>query len=196
MDGRDVGRRIGGGRSRGRRASEQGFTFVEILVALSISVVALLANLFLVNNANQNLALARSLTDATNLATNKIASFNAKTITQITAESPTILTPCPANVSPLSTNPLNRHSGWEYAWAADDAAHTGVRFKVSWVMSSIDLDHHGTPANECDDSPNMCSDLLDIGSCDVVNLDVEVTWTLANRSHSVTMATFVTGIAS
>jgi len=40
---------------------ERGFTFVEVMVALSISIVVLLANLYLINTAYKDFSLARAL---------------------------------------------------------------------------------------------------------------------------------------
>ena len=50
---------------------------------MAISIVVLLANIYLFNTAHRNLAHARSITDATNLATGKIADFRAMTIEEI-----------------------------------------------------------------------------------------------------------------
>ena len=60
------------------QAAEQGFTLVEVMIALSISIVVLLANIYLLNTAHKDLARARSITAATNLATSKIADFRAQ----------------------------------------------------------------------------------------------------------------------
>jgi prepilin-type N-terminal cleavage/methylation domain-containing protein len=62
------------------KTAECGFTFIEVMIALSISVVVLLANLYLFNIAHRDLALARSITAATNLATGKIADLRARVI--------------------------------------------------------------------------------------------------------------------
>jgi hypothetical protein len=50
------------------------------MVALSIAITVLLANIYLFNTAQKNLALARSLTDATNLATSGIADLRTRVI--------------------------------------------------------------------------------------------------------------------
>ncbi len=44
---------------------------------MSIAIVVLLANIYLFNTAHKDLARARSITEATNLATSKIADFRA-----------------------------------------------------------------------------------------------------------------------
>ena len=62
------------------RAAEQGFTLVETMIAMSISIVVLLANIYLFNTAQKDFALAKSLTEATNLATNRIADFRTRVI--------------------------------------------------------------------------------------------------------------------
>jgi hypothetical protein len=158
------------------------------MVAMSISVVVLLANIYLFNTAHRDLSVARSVTVATNLATDKVAEFRAMTIAQIAAAVPPVSpVPCPSSTR---TNPLNRRQG------SDISVRDGISFTRTWVVASVDLDHNGTPNNECDDSPDMCSELSNVASCDVVSVSLEVTWSLANKDHRVAMATFVTGKTS
>ena len=170
---------------------------------MSIAIIALLANLYLFNRANTDLALSRSLTSATNLATDKIAEFRAMTMTQIQAAAPNAPVPLPC---PSSTpaNPLNRRVGSDTRCpdcpdsdcAGGSCSAAATRFTRTWVVSAVDLDHHGTPSNECDDTPDMCSDVLNLGSCDVVEVGLDVTWTQENKPHRVTMTTFIAGKSS
>jgi prepilin-type N-terminal cleavage/methylation domain-containing protein len=195
--------------------AERGFTLVEIMVAMSISIVALLANLFLFNTASKDLAAARSLTDATNLAMEKIADFRSKTIAQIQAETPYLpggtppvlrgqtgtTLPVQSLCIPSSVNPLLRRWGREtncpdcaYADCESSTCPVEAIFTRTWLVTAVDLDHHGTPNNECDDTPDMCTDALNMVSCDVVNVSLDVSWTQADKVHHVTMTTFVTGV--
>jgi prepilin-type N-terminal cleavage/methylation domain-containing protein len=97
--------------------AERGFTLVEVIVAMSITIVALLANLYLFSTAQKNLAESRALTNATNLASGKIAELRGKTIADIKAEAP----------------------------KSASATRDGVDFALSWVVSDVDLDHNGAP---------------------------------------------------
>ena len=71
-------RRIAGSAGASAPAAEQGFTLVEVMIALAISIAVLFANIYLFNTAHKELARARSITAATNLATSKIADFRAR----------------------------------------------------------------------------------------------------------------------
>lgn len=75
-----MGRRVlnQGGSHRG--GAPAGFTLIEIMVAMTISIVALLANLYLFNTAAKDLSLARALTNATNLATTKLGTARTRAI--------------------------------------------------------------------------------------------------------------------
>jgi prepilin-type N-terminal cleavage/methylation domain-containing protein len=100
------------GAGRGRR----GFTLIEVMIAMAISVTIMLANLFIFSFAQRTFSESRSLTDATNLAVEKIARFKTKTITQINAENP----------------------------KSDTTQVNGVAFTRSWTVSNVDVDHDGT----------------------------------------------------
>lgn len=78
MGGRGVGWRILSFRGAAPGTSERGFTLVETMVAMSISMVVLLANIYLLNTAHKDFAQARAVTAATNLATGKIADLRAR----------------------------------------------------------------------------------------------------------------------
>ena len=67
-----------------REPAEQGFTLIETMIAMSIAIVVLLANIYLFNTAQRDFALAKSVTEATNLATNRIADFRAMSISRPT----------------------------------------------------------------------------------------------------------------
>ena len=78
----------GGGVVRGKlsfrsvlsRDAERGFTLIETMIAMSIAIVVLLANIYLFNTAQKNFTLAKSVTEATNLATSRIADFRTRVI--------------------------------------------------------------------------------------------------------------------
>lgn len=78
MGGGGVGRRMTSSAIGLSHAAEQGFTLIEVMIALSISIIVLVANISLINRAHKDLARARSITAATNLATSKIADFRAR----------------------------------------------------------------------------------------------------------------------
>lgn len=128
------------------RAAEQGFTLIEVMAAMAITITVMLANLSLFNTARTNLSRGRAITLATNLATSKISDFKAMTIAQITTGS-------------------------------DIPTADGIQFYRSWVVSNVDLQNDGTP------------DMVG----DVVKVTLNVGWVLANKSHHVTMATFLAG---
>jgi prepilin-type N-terminal cleavage/methylation domain-containing protein len=159
-----VGRRILSRGSGTPAAAAPGFTLIETMIAMAISIVVLLANLFLFTTAQKNLATSRALTDATNLATGKIAEFRTMTIAQINASAPT------AQAAP---NPLNARQG------SDTVSSGGTTFSRTWLVSAIDLEHASPPVAD------MVGDL--------VKIRLDVTWTAANKDHHVTMTTFTTG---
>jgi type II secretory pathway pseudopilin PulG len=66
---------------RGAAGAQRGFTLIEVMIAMAITITVMLANLYMINTAQKNLAYSRALTDATNLATNKIAEFKARVVT-------------------------------------------------------------------------------------------------------------------
>ena len=78
MGGGGVDRRIVSPANGPSHAAEPGFTLIEVMIALSLAIVVLLANIYLINTAHEDLARARSITAATNLATGKIADFRAR----------------------------------------------------------------------------------------------------------------------
>ncbi len=131
----------------GRRiAVERGFTMIEVMTAMAITIIVMLANLYLFDIARKNLAQSRALTAATNVATSKIAALKATAIAAIASGSET-------------------------------TTSDGIQFASTWVVSNVDLDHNGTPEM--------------VG--DVVKIRLDVGWTLANKGHNLTMATFTTG---
>lgn len=116
--------------SRGRDAARDagGFTLIEVMIAMAITIVVMLANLTLFNTAQRNLAHARALTEATNLASGRLADFRAMTIAQIEAAAPDL---------DASPNPLRVRRG------SDAATADGVPFTRSWAVSDVDLAQDG-----------------------------------------------------
>jgi len=178
MGGGGVARRILRFSSELSRPAEGGFTLVEIVIAMAISIVVLLANSYLINIASRDLAVARSLTDATNLATARIADFRAMTIADINTSSPTVQG---------GANPLNSRQGSDTKCPDcpdsdcihPDCAPAATRFTRTWTVSSIDLEHATPPV----------ADLVG----DLVKIDIAVDWTLRNNRHHITMTSLTTG---
>lgn len=125
----------------GRRAAQQGFTLIEVMTAMVITITVMLANLYLFDTARKNLAQSRALTAATNLATNKIAELKAKDIAAIV--SGTEITP--ADDIPFTST-----------WVVSDVDldHDGnpemvdivvkIKLDVRWTLAG--KDHHLTLA--------------------------------------------------
>lgn len=128
MGGGGVVRRILSSRTSLTRAAERGFTLIETMIAMSVAITVLLANIYLFNTSQKDFALAKTITEATNLATNRIADFRAMTIAQINAASPT-----------NTGGPLYVRQG------SDEVTVDGVRFTRTWIVSAIDLQHTTPP---------------------------------------------------
>ena len=173
-----MGRRILSSPGGLPRAAERGFTFIEVMIAMAVSIVVLLANIYLFNTAHKNLALARSITNATNLATGRIADFRAMTIADITAAAPTV------HASP---NPLGIREGTDTQCpdcpgsdcSSSDCSSEATRYTRTWIVSAVDLENASPPV------PDLVGDL--------VKITITVTWTLANKGHQVTLSTFTAG---
>jgi len=148
--------------------AQRGFTLIEIVVAMAVTIVVMLANLTMFNTAQKNLAFSRALTNATNLATGKVDQFKTMTITEIKNAAPDVRTP---------PNPLDIRQGTEAA------SVEGVQYALTWTVSDVDLENAAV---------NPVAELVG----DVVKITLDVAWTAANKDHHVTMATFTTGKAA
>jgi len=154
----------------------RGFTLIETMIAMSISIVVLLANLFLFSTAQKNLALSRSVTNATNLATSTFAALKGRSLTQIRATTDNVASgltlgthrddPNVPPVEPAATVDLEKRQVLD-----------GTTFSRTWRVSNVDIDGDG--------APELVGDL--------VKISLVVTWTLSHKSHQVAMATFTTG---
>jgi prepilin-type N-terminal cleavage/methylation domain-containing protein len=176
MGGWGLVRRILSRRRGHSRAAQRGFTFIEVMIALSISVVVLLANIYLFNTAHRDLALARSITEATNLATGTLAVLKSRTIAQINATTNNV--PSGLVVGTHTDDPNSPPA--EPADPSDLVKRQqieGTTFSRVWAVSNADIDGNGTP--------ELVGDL--------VKVKIEVTWTLRNKVHRVSMTTFTTG---
>lgn len=98
-------------------AAQRGFTMIEVMTAMVITITVMLANIYLFNMAQQNFAQSRAMSAATNLATGKIADFKAMAVAQIKAAPPE------SGPTPLD----------------------GILFTRTWVVTDVDIDHNGTP---------------------------------------------------
>lgn len=97
--------------------AQRGFTIIEVMTAMVITITVMLANLYLFDIARKNMSQSRALTAATNLATSKIADFKTMDIAHI-------------KTAPPETVPT---------------VLDGIEFARTWVVSDLDLDHNGTP---------------------------------------------------
>lgn len=189
MGGWGLGRRILGTPGGLSRFAEQGFTLIESMIALSIAIVVLLANIYLFNTSQKDFAMAKSVTEATNLASSKIADFRAMAISRA-ADSTDINRSSPC----VSGGPLNVRRGGEQLCtgcavcsdqticASDACLPPDFKsFITTWTVSDIDLQQTNPPV----------ADLVG----DLVKIKVDVFWMAANKRHQVTMTTFTTGKA-
>lgn len=115
MGGGGVVRRILSSRTSLTRAAERGFTLIETMIAMSVAITVLLANIYLFNTSQKDFALAKTITEATNLATNRIADFRARVMDASPCFKPGTTTPDPGlvnygftgNGSPCTTGDIN-----------------------------------------------------------------------------------------
>jgi len=113
MEGRVVGERLLMLPPRPRIGrDETGFTLVEVMISMVITMTVLLAVLGMFNSSFRIFAQNKRLTSATNLAYSKMADFKTLTIAQI-----------------LSQNPKN-----------DTRTVNDMQFTRAWVVSNIDVD--------------------------------------------------------
>lgn len=126
-------------RAGSRGAPARGFTLIETMIAMTITIVVMLANLYLFNTAQKNLSQSRALTNATTLATDKIGEFRGMTIVQINNAAPNV------TGGPL----LVRQGG-------DTPSVDGIQFARNWTVSAIDLEHADPPV------PDLVGDVLKV----------------------------------
>lgn len=85
------------------------------MIALAVAITVLLANIYLFNTSQKDFALAKNITEATNLATSRIADFRARVMDASPCFKPNTTTPDPAlvnygftgNGSPCTTGDIN-----------------------------------------------------------------------------------------
>jgi prepilin-type N-terminal cleavage/methylation domain-containing protein len=159
----DVLSAAGAARARGQR----GFTLIEVMAAMAITVVVMMANLSMFDTAQKRLAGGRALTKATNIATERINDFKTMTISQIFAAAPTVVV----------AGPVRRYRGSDSGQFLGAGETGDLVYTRTWDVSDVDYDHDGVP--------DMAGD--------VVKVSVTVTWDLQGKSHAVTMASFTTG---
>lgn len=155
-----------------------GFTFIETMVAMAMAMIVLLANIFLINTAHRNMARAKVLTDATNLAADTLAALRTRTLAEVNATTDGIASGfvVGTHVDDAVQEPLS----------PADAANLVRRQQVgttvftrTWTVSNVDSDADGV------------ADLVG----DIVKVRVDVAWAAGGRDHHVTMATLTTGRA-
>lgn len=98
-----------------RRAGERGFTMLEVLSATMVGMIAFTANLAMFNFAARDFAYSRSLTNATNLATEKMNDFKTRTVAEILADAKT-----------------------------DTVTIDGTAYTRAWTVGNVDVDADGT----------------------------------------------------
>jgi hypothetical protein len=180
-----MGQRILIGRSPQSRADERGFTLMEVLMAGLIGVIALTANLAMFNYANRDFAYSRSLTEATNIATNQLADFKTQAIDEplVTDDilgSVTVATTAEKTADPRLASALLIGLHRENATLNNcllPADHYGITFCRNWEVWKVDVDGDGTADMDGD----------------IVKIRLTVNWTVGNRPHQVTMTTLTTG---
>jgi Tfp pilus assembly protein PilV len=95
----------------------EGFSLLEAVIAMTITVIVMMAILGMFNQAYRLYAGSKRLTVATNLACSKLADFKAQTVDDIKAEDP----------------------------KDKDRVVDGIPFALSWTVSDVDVDGDSTP---------------------------------------------------
>lgn len=95
----------------------EGFSLLEAVIAMTITVIVMMAILGMFNQAYRLYARNKRLTVATNLAYSKLADFKAKTVGDIKAEDP----------------------------KDENRVVDGIPFALDWTVSDIDVDGDSTP---------------------------------------------------
>lgn len=163
-----MGQRILTGKARRHDTGERGFTLVEVLMAGLVGVIALTANLAMFNYANRDFAYSRSLTEATNIATNQFAYFKTRTISEINATTNLVASGLRIGTHTETTALGN---------CEPPADHYGITFCRNWEVWNVDVDSDGT------------ADM----SGDLVKINLTVNWTIGARPHQITMTNMTTG---
>jgi len=127
----------------------RGFSLVEVLISMAITLTVTMAILGMFNHAYRLYARSQNLTVATNLATSKLADFRAMTVDVIKAQNP----------------------------KSEARVVNGLQYTLNWSADDVDIDG--------DSVVDMVGDL--------VKISLDVSWTHADRAHSVSMATMTTG---
>lgn len=139
MDGGGVGQGLlTMAKEKGPVPDRRGFSLIEVVVAMGITLTVTMAILGMFNSAYRLYAKNQRLTVATNLASRKISDFRTMTVDAIKAENP--------------KNETSVVSGVQYAldWTADGVDVDGdgtadmaedlvkIRLEVKWTMSDGD----------------------------------------------------------
>lgn len=125
-------------RGRMEAIDRKGFSLIEVVIAMGVTLTVTMAILGMFNNAYRLYSRSQKLTVATNLATRKFADFRAMTVDAIKAE------------NPKSENRVV--SGVQYAldWTANDVDVDGdssadlvgdlvkIQLEVKWTLSDGD----------------------------------------------------------
>jgi Tfp pilus assembly protein PilV len=177
------------GKSRRHGTGERGFTLVEVMMAGLVGVLALTANLVMFNYANRDFAYSRSLTEATNIATNQFSYFKTRTIAEINATVSTATTAektaikadrtfiTDAQIAGLLVG-LHRETT-TLGNCEPPADHYGITFCKNWEVWNVDVD---SPADNIADMAG-----------DIIKIRLTVNWTIGNRPHQITMTNMTTG---
>ena len=103
---------VGEGAVKRTRTGSGGFSLLEVLVAMTITVTVMLAILGMFDQAYRLYARNKRLTVATNLAATKLADFKAMTVGAIVAENP----------------------------KTETIVREGIPYTVNWTVSNVDVD--------------------------------------------------------
>jgi Tfp pilus assembly protein PilV len=125
-------------KEKGPALDRKGFSLIEVVIAMGITLTVTMAILGMFNNAYRLYSKNKRLTVATNLASRKISDFRTMTVDAIKAENP--------------KSETSVVSGIQYAldWTADDVDVDGdsaadmvgdlvkIRLEVKWTLSDGD----------------------------------------------------------
>jgi hypothetical protein len=193
---------------------EDGFTLTEVMTAMMISIIVMLANLAIFNVANRNFAYSRALTNATNHATDKINWCKTRLVTTqpclngtgsidtslVNLSFPASGSPCltggvvnTAEYPGLEDQPLYLSAGIvnpSYSYTTGPASVVGLTQSdpSPTVIDGVSFNRSWVVSYA---DPN--NDGVFTMKSDVVKVKVTVTWIQNGKSHQVQMATFTTG---
>ena len=115
-----------------RRNSAGGFTLIEVMIALVVSLVGMLGALGLTVSIMNGGTFARYMTEASTLAQSKLEAINSQVITLTSPANGTVQTETTLDAygSVVSTGQYTRTTTWG---VTADGLRRGITVNVSWV---------------------------------------------------------------